>query len=141
MTKLDEAFKEAQKEVNEKELKQLKGYFKQVLTAIEVKKKQKERVEEELRILKLDLEDLKAGKFDKIKERQKKSEVARQASPLNLPCVTHAIGLVTDTDPNWYKGTYRVTICNTNDITDASMLYCSSSNKSGFTEPNKTFYF
>lgn len=72
-----EAYEQAKKELLEEKVKEVKGYIKETLIAIEEKKKEKAKVEEEMRVLKLDLEDLKKGNFEKIIERKKKSKVAR----------------------------------------------------------------
>ena len=74
------AFQQAEKELLERKVKEVKGYILETLEKIELKKKEKARSEEELRILKLDLDDLRQGKFDKIEERKFKSKVARNVS-------------------------------------------------------------
>ena len=63
-----DALLQVEQEQKDKQLEELKGYFRKTLEAIENKKAEKERIEEELRVLKLDLEDLKEGKFKKIEE-------------------------------------------------------------------------
>ena len=107
----EEAYKQAEKELLEKKdaeekrkVEEVKGYILQTLERIEQKKKAKSRTEEELRVLKLDLDDLRNGKFKKIEERNKKSEVARGVSAcvMNYPVVV--------TTDNWITltgGTYR----------------------------------
>lgn len=83
MTKSDvnkEAFKQAQEELLKDRIKEVKDFILQTLNKIEAKKKEKARVEEELRVLKLDLEDLRHGNFDKIEERREKSKVAKGVS-------------------------------------------------------------
>lgn len=75
-----EAYKQAEKELFEKKIEEVKRYILSTLEKIEEKKKEKARTEEELRILKLDLEDLRNGNFDKIEERQEKSRVAKAIS-------------------------------------------------------------
>lgn len=75
-----EAYKQATDEIQEEDILRIKGYVKQILKTIDEKKKAKENIEEQLRILKADLEDLKEGKTDKIEERIQKSPVARRLS-------------------------------------------------------------
>lgn len=75
-----EAYKQAEKELLENKVKEVKDFILQTLNKIESKKKEKARVEEELRVLKLDLEDLRHGNFDKIEERREKSKVAQGVS-------------------------------------------------------------
>lgn len=75
-----EAYKQAEKELLENKVKEIKGYILETLEKIEQKKKEKEKIEEELRILKLDLEDMRNGNFEKIEERKRKSPLARNIS-------------------------------------------------------------
>lgn len=75
-----EAFKLAEKELLDRKVTEVKGYILETLEKMEAKKRDKELIEEELRILKLDLEDLRKGNFDKIEERKEKSKVARNIS-------------------------------------------------------------
>lgn len=81
MTEINkEAYKQAEKELLEKRVNEVKGFILETLEKIERKKKEKAKIEEELRVLKLDIEDMKNGKFDKIEERIEKSSVARGVS-------------------------------------------------------------
>jgi hypothetical protein len=75
-----EAFKQAEKELLELQVEKVKGFILETLKKMEVKKKEKEKIDEELRILKMDIEDLRNGRFDKIEERIEKSKVARGVS-------------------------------------------------------------
>lgn len=87
-----EAFKEAEKELLEKKVKEVKGYILETLERIEDKKKDKAKIEEELRILKLDLEDLREGKFERIKERIDKSKVAKEVTVyIHYPVITYPL--------------------------------------------------
>ncbi len=86
MTEINkEAYKQAEKELLEKRVNEVKGFILETLEKIERKKKEKARIEEELRVLKLDIEDMKNGKFDKIEERIEKSKVARRISVITFP--------------------------------------------------------
>ena len=90
------AFEQAEKELLDKKVEQIKGYILSTLEAIEIAKEEKRKAEEKLRILKLDLDDARNGKFDKIDERQQKSIVAKEFSvPVpNFPLVSqHSINL------------------------------------------------
>jgi hypothetical protein len=71
------AFEQAEKELFDKRVKIAKDYILQTLEKIEEKKKEKAKVEEELRVLKLDLEDIRKGNFKSIEERVEKSSVAQ----------------------------------------------------------------
>ncbi|PJB52884.1 MAG: hypothetical protein CO099_10180 [Bdellovibrio sp. CG_4_9_14_3_um_filter_39_7] len=79
-----DALLQVEQEQKDKQLEELKGYFRKTLEAIENKKAEKERIEEELRVLKLDLEDLKEGKFKKIEERQNEAPTAKRVSVIHF---------------------------------------------------------
>lgn len=109
-----EAFKQAEKELLENKVKEVKGYILETLNKIESKKKQKALVEEELRVLKLDLEDLRHGNFDKIEERREKSKVARAVGfvvPSAFLDIQSAYG--TNTNENWTLSTAGTYLTNT----------------------------
>jgi len=75
-----EAFKEAENSLKEKQKQVVKDIVLKTLEKLDrIKKEIKEKQEEE-RILKLDLEDLKAGKIDRIVERQEKDPKAKEVS-------------------------------------------------------------
>jgi len=84
-----EAYKQAEKELFDNKLKEIKSYILETLEKIEAKKKEKSRIDEEMRILKLDLEDLRNGKFDKIEERNQKSPTAKKVSIVIKPMINH----------------------------------------------------
>lgn len=105
-----EAFKQAEKELFEKKIEEIKGYILKTLEKIEIKKKEKNKIEEEIRILKLDIEDFRNGNLDKIEERLNKSKVAREVSAVNLVSFHSAIpisGTCTNTifSNNGWNGT------------------------------------
>lgn len=107
-----EAFEEVEKEILDEKIKEVKGYIHETLQKIEEKKQEKEKVEEELRILKLDLEDLRNGKFDKMIERQSKSQASKRVSvhiPTNIYIEINKIEKVRPF--NWLEitsGTYTI---------------------------------
>lgn len=95
-----EAFKQAEQELLEQKVEKVKGYILETLKKLEKKKQDKELIEEEIRILKLDLEDLRQGKFDKIEERITNSPVAKSTS------VVHISGIA-NYPSSWTNGTYN----------------------------------
>jgi predicted nuclease with TOPRIM domain len=100
MTEINkEAYKQAEKELLERRVNEVKGFILETLEKIERKKKEKARIEEELRVLKLDIEDMKNGKFDKIEERIEKSSVARGVSIVVVPGWSSTL-----THPNTWSG-------------------------------------
>ena len=82
-----QAFAEVEKQLQDQKIAKVKEYILQTLNSIDIKKNEKARIEESLRILNLDLEDLRNGKFDKIEERNKSSQLAQSISsylPIDL---------------------------------------------------------
>lgn len=105
------AFDEAQKEFDEQSIKELKGFVLKTLQAIENAKKTVAQKNEEIRVLKLDLEDLRHGRVDEIRERQEKSAVAKQVS--QIPLQSSSMKVTRYSVPaNWYwtatAGTYNI---------------------------------
>lgn len=127
-----EALAELEKEKAEKTKEEFKQYFKDTLQEIEIQKKNKETIEEKIRILNKDLDDLKNGDLEKIKERQDKSELAKQTSRVIIKKMTVKV----IQEPDWYKGTYPVIIPMdyTNYPSPEWTVTCGST-------INKTFYF
>jgi hypothetical protein len=74
------AFASAEQERQEKEIKRIKEIVQSYLEKIQNKAEQKDKLDEEIRFLKKDLDDLKAGRLDRIMERQEKDERAREVS-------------------------------------------------------------
>lgn len=72
--------KEFQKGKEDVQIKIVKEIVQKTLEKIDEIDKQIKELEEEKRILRLDIEDLKSGKLDLIVERQKKDEKARNTS-------------------------------------------------------------
>ena len=75
-----QAFQELEKEQQEQQVKDLKLIVKRTLEKLEKKKEVKENLDKEIKILKSDLNDLKEGRLDKIKERQDVDKKAKEVS-------------------------------------------------------------
>lgn len=88
MQDIKQAYQSAKKELDEeskrKLIDQMKVYIKNTLQAIEDKKAEVAQKQQELKALKADLEDLKEGRLEKIKERQDKDIVAKRVSVINI---------------------------------------------------------
>ena len=65
---------------HEKQVAEVKEIVKRTLLEIEKLQDKKGNIDEKLKILKLDIEDLKAGKLERIKERQDKDPKAKEIS-------------------------------------------------------------
>lgn len=70
----------AEKELKERQIKTVKEIALKTLERIEAAKKLREEANTTIRILQKDLEDLKAGRLDRIEERQKKDAKAKEVS-------------------------------------------------------------
>ena len=84
---IKQAFEDAQKDLRkekqeerEKQIAEVKEIVKRTLLEVEKLKSEKSGIEERLKILKLDIDDLKAGKLERIKERQDKDPLAKEVS-------------------------------------------------------------
>ena len=74
------AFTQAQKEVKEKAVEQLKEFIKRTLEARERQIKLREEANRKIKILDKDILDLKEGRIDRIEERQAADPKARETS-------------------------------------------------------------
>jgi hypothetical protein len=70
-----DAIKEISKEKQEAEIKKIKDIVRSYLTKIQEKKEKEDEVRKERLALEKDLDDLKAGRLDKIEERQGKDPI------------------------------------------------------------------
>jgi len=64
----------------DKQVEEVKEIVKRTLTELESLKEKKRETEEKIKVLKLDLDDLKQGKLERIKERQDKDPLAKKVS-------------------------------------------------------------
>ena len=83
------AFEAAEKELEDKQIEKLKNVVKDTLRKIQDLDKEIVKLEEERKILKLDIDDLKAGRLDKIEERQKVDSKAKQVSVIIVEKEVH----------------------------------------------------
>jgi len=74
------AEKELEEEKKEKQVKLIKAAIKQTLEKIEAKKRERKESDDEIKILKQDIDNIRAGRLDLIEERQRKNEKAKETS-------------------------------------------------------------
>ena len=79
-TVAEKAFKSAERDLKRKEIERFKEVVKVTLEKLELKKKARQSIDREIQILKRDIADLKAGRLDKIAERQAKDKEAEEIS-------------------------------------------------------------
>lgn len=117
----DFAEKEIKKEKEEALKLKVKEIVKSTLEKIDNIDKQEKELAEQKKVLKKDIDDLKAGRLDLIEERQKESEVARQTSvfkvilqstgcpPMYYYTYTGGTGMITGWQTsNCTSGTYMI---------------------------------
>jgi regulator of replication initiation timing len=75
-----QAFAEAEKSAQEKQIKQVKEIVTKTLEKLDGIKKDIKKLQEEEKVLKMDIEDLKEGRLDRISERQEKDPEAKKIS-------------------------------------------------------------
>jgi hypothetical protein len=78
------AFEQAENELKEKRIDKVKEIVKKTLTKIEKLDDKIKDLQEERKLLRLDIDDLKAGRLDRIKERQEKDPKAKLVSVVIL---------------------------------------------------------
>lgn len=74
------AYSEAEKEMRERQIKALKELVLKTLEKLEAEKKARDLAMANIRVLQKDLEDMRAGRLDRIEERQKKDPKAKEVS-------------------------------------------------------------
>lgn len=77
---IKEGVKLAEEELKDEEKKQIKVVVKTILETLRLKEEQRQKLDEEIKILKRDLDDMKDGRIDRIKERQDIDPKAKEAS-------------------------------------------------------------
>jgi len=98
---IKQGFKQGQEEFNKKLVELVKKMTLDTLNKLEELKKEKAVVEEKIRILKMDLDDLEAGKVDRIRERQEKSRTAGQVSQIDWHGLCQDCATVTTEGLQW----------------------------------------
>ena len=98
------AYESAEKELNNEKIVKLKEVIKRILERIDEIDKAIKGLEEEKKILKMDIDDFKTGRLDRIEERQEKDEKAKKASVVKIEQIEKHIHYHYD----WYVP-YQVT--------------------------------
>lgn len=141
-----QAFDSAEKEIKEqkekekaKQVAEVKEIVKRTLLEVEKLKEQEGDIKDKLKILKLDIDDLKQGKLERIKERQDKDPLAKQISVIIIK--EKEIIKEREVPSPWYQPYYVEWNTNTyprhNDIFCKDLGYTYSDNTGG--QPLTTF--
>jgi len=83
------AEKELQKEEEQKQIDLIKKAIKQTLEAIKQKEKERGKLNKEIKTLKQDIDNIRAGRLDLIAERQEKDDEAKQTSIIEVVKEVH----------------------------------------------------
>lgn len=86
---IKKAFADAEKERQEQEVSKIKSIVKAHLEKIETKSKEHKKLGEEISLLKKDLDDMKAGRLDRIEERHEVDERAKEVRIIIVKKVEH----------------------------------------------------
>ena len=78
------AEKELQKEEEQKQIDLIKKAIKQTLEAIKTKEKERCKLNKEIKTLKQDIDNIRAGRLDLIAERQEKDDEAKKTSIIEV---------------------------------------------------------
>jgi len=78
------AEKELQEEKEQKEIALVKRAIKQTLEEIRKKEKERNKLNKEIKILKQDIDNIRAGRLDLIEERQSKDDEAKRTSIIEI---------------------------------------------------------
>jgi hypothetical protein len=77
----------AENELQEKKIEHLKNIIKSLLQKRKEKEKVKNELEEEIKLIKQDIDDFKSGRLDKVKERHEVNEKADKIFPINITII------------------------------------------------------
>ena len=77
----------AENELQENEIQHFKKIIKDLLQKKKDKEKEKTELDEEIKIIKQDIDDFKAGRLDKIKERHDKNPIADRVAPIQITII------------------------------------------------------
>jgi phage baseplate assembly protein gpV len=81
------AFQAAEQALEDKEVARLKGIITNLLTRKKDKEAQLDELGEDIKVIKQDIEDFKAGRLDKIKERHDTNPRADRSSPITITII------------------------------------------------------
>jgi len=81
------AFQAAEQELEDKEITKLKAVITNLLTRKKTKEAERDEIDEDIKVIKQDIEDFKAGRLDKIKERHDTNPRADRSSPITITII------------------------------------------------------
>lgn len=107
---LKKAMDLAENEVQDKQIQYLKNIIKNLLQKKVDKEKEKDELEEEIKLIKQDIDDFKAGRLDKIKERHELNPKADKICPLQIIIINDNHRVSYPTQP--WKWNYEIVSTN-----------------------------
>lgn len=91
MENVKKALNLAQNEIEEKQVQNLKNIIKNLLQKKVNLEEDEAKIKGEIKLIKQDIDDFKAGRLDKIKERHEVDERANKVAPINITIVQDPI--------------------------------------------------
>ena len=101
--------KQLEQEKQDKAIAKIKEVVKKTLEALEKCKGDKDKIDKRIKYLRMDLDDLKAGKLDRIEERQAKDPEAKENTVIVIIKEKEVIREIHHHDNPWYWP-YTITI-------------------------------
>lgn len=98
---MKKAFDLAENEVEEKQIENLKNIIKNILQKKKDKEKEIEDLQEDVKILKQDIDDFKSGRLDKVKERHELDPKANTVAPIQITIINNERYIRNPVKP-WY---------------------------------------
>ena len=102
-----EAYDEVQNEKREKQKDEIKKIITKSLEELDKKEKNRKDLDDEIRILRRDVEDFKEGRLDRVEERQQKDPKAKNVSVVTI--VKKEEHHHYHSTPNWWYRPYEIT--------------------------------
>lgn len=96
---IKKAFDLAENEVEEKQIEYLKNIIKSLLQKKKDKEKERDELDEDIKLIKQDIDDFKAGRLDKIKERHEVNERADRVAPIQITIINDNSRVTYPTQP------------------------------------------
>ena len=128
-----QAFSEAENELKDKQVEEVKRIVKKTLEKLDKLKKDKSELDEKIKVLKMDIDDLKEGKLDRIVERQDKDPEAKKTSVVIIKKV-----IIKEREvPNYWYWPYQIR-WNTPTWDGSGTFYCDNATTTELNITNTT---
>lgn len=103
---INKAFKAAEQELEDKEVKHLKTIIQNLLQKKKDAEIEKNEIDDEIKLIKQEIEDFKSGRLDRIKERHEKNPQADHVCPIHITIINDNTRVTYPTQP--WRWNYQV---------------------------------